>query len=176
MATEKMNTREEISAAVHCALVEILSLQAEGLPFTTPINSTPTIGISDVGDIRFEQSEDGVYLPVFLVGSQSTKEIVQSLRVAKPSEKNTEIGQDESSRISDFEQSEDADHGVLVQQHEENQRDEETEITVSEEITPEESAQNTTGIENVTTSPIPPDQTWLEVSFARPDIKFAVSY
>lgn len=82
MAPSKMQSKEDVSFAIHRALVEVYTLQDAGLPIVIPAWAETPYD-SDWGEIGFQQTEDGITIPIF-PNENIKQEILQSLTKPKP--------------------------------------------------------------------------------------------
>lgn len=199
MAPSKMQSKEDISIAIHRALVEVYALKEADLPNAFPI-LTDTSYDSEWGAIGFQQSENGITIPVF-PNDQIRQRVLDSLTDSEPREdsfpaafavedaedfrvEETEVNTEEETEANTEEKPE-----ANTEEKTEANTEAENQVTLDERASSEEGelealtahdAKNSEGnitVENETPSstPLLVDTSWLTVSFDDIDIKFAVS-
>jgi hypothetical protein len=188
MAPSKMQSKEDISVAIHRALVEVFTLQEAGLPTAIPA-WTETPYDSDWSEIGFQQTENGTTVPIF--PNENTKqEILLSLTKSEPlDDPGSDTSVDEVEGLGSEESWMNRGGGSTANMIEESNPTllEENQTSVAEEISSEEELEalnidNLKAVEDdiaqeQDTGPLTPsglDPSWLNVSLNDMTIKFAV--
>lgn len=171
MAPTKMDSREEISEAIHRALVEIFTLKEAGISMEIFMGYQETPEAQYFRDVSFKQAKNGNTNPIFAY-KDLREEILDSLTEVEENSKTSLKATVKNSQAPGREQAELIKNDSIVQAETESAALDDTSRLGETDLEDQESTERG----DLFFDNRPNDETWLNVSFSHPKTKFAVSH
>lgn len=174
MAPTKMESREDISGAIHRAMVEIFTLKEAKIRMDISIRYGETPETDYLKDVSFKQAEDGNTIPVFSY-EQLREEVLDFLTEVEEAQNDSATSLEstvDEPQVPGQEEADLIENNSPIRAETEAATSGDTGIFNETKFDDQESSENEETIDEIQSN----DETWLNVTFNDLETKFAVSH